>query len=60
MDSPKHFYPISEPLTDVASALMRKLLLVPEYESIAAIPETGPGPPYTLDSLTHIDAAWME
>ena len=24
------------------------------YGSITAIPETGPGPPHTLDSLTHI------
>ena len=30
-------------------------LLVPSYGAISEIPTTGPGPPHTPESLTHID-----
>ena len=54
VESPKHFYAISETLTDMVNALLHKSLPVRAYRSIYATPETGPGPTYTLDSLTHI------
>ena len=54
MGSPKNFCAFSETLTDVANALVRTSLLVPGYGAIYKIPDTGPGVPYTLDSLTHI------
>ena len=35
--------------------LVHTSLPVPAYSAILAIPETGPGPPHIIDSLTHID-----
>ena len=55
MDSPKYLCVFSETLTDVANALVHTSLLVPAYGAILAIPETGLGPPLTMDSLTYID-----
>ena len=55
VDPPKYFCAISETLTDVANALVHNFIPVPAYGVIAAIPETGPVPPYTLYSLTHIN-----
>ena len=55
VDSAKYFCTISETLTDATYALVHTLLPVPAYVSISEIPETGPVPPRTLDSLTHID-----
>ena len=54
MDSRKYFCMFSETLTDVANAPVHTMLPVPGYEAISNFPETGPGPLYTLDSLTHI------
>ena len=54
VDSLKYFCTISETLIDVANVLAHKLLPVPTYRAIAAIPETIPVPPYTLDSLTQM------
>ena len=42
-------------LTDVANALVDSELPVLAYGAISEIPSTGPGPPYTPESLTHID-----
>ena len=42
-------------VTDVVNALVHKSPPVMTYGAIATIHETGPGPPHTLDSLTHID-----
>ena len=55
VDPIKYFYAFSEALTDVANALVHTSILVPAYGAISEIPETGPGPPHTIDSLTHID-----
>ena len=55
VDSPKLFCTFSETLTDVANALVDSELPVPEYGAISKIPSTGPGPPHTPESLTHID-----
>ena len=55
LDSPKFFCSFLETLTDVANALADKGLPVPSYGTISKIPETGPGPPHTPESLTHID-----
>ena len=54
LDSPKFFCSFSETLTDVANALVNTDLPVPSYGAISEIPATGPGPPHTLESLTHI------
>ena len=54
VDSPKFFCAFSETLTDVANALVDSELPVPSYGAISEVPSTGPGPPYTPDSLTHI------
>ena len=54
VDSPKFFYAFSETLTDVANALVNSELPVPSYGAISEIPATGPGPPHTPESLTHI------
>ena len=54
VDSPKYFCAFSETLTDVANALVHTSLPVTAYGAILEIPETGPGPPHTIDSLTHI------
>ena len=55
VESPKYFCTFSETLTDVANLLVHKSLPVPAYGTIGTIPETGLGPPHTLDSLTHIN-----
>ena len=57
VESPKHFCAFSETLTYVANALVYKSLPLLAYGSIFAIPETNPGPPYTLDSLTYINCS---
>ena len=54
VDPLKYFCAISETLIDVENVLVHKSVPVPTYRAIAAIPETSPGPPYTLDSLTQI------
>ena len=55
VDSHKYFCKFSETLTDVANVLVHKLFPVMVYRVIDMVPNTGPGPPHTLDSLTHID-----
>ena len=55
VDSPKFFCAFSQTLTDVANALVESELPVPVYGAISKIPSTGPGPPHTPESLTHID-----
>ena len=55
VDSPEYFCAISETLIDVANSLVHTLLPVPAYGAILEIPDTGPGPPHTMDSLTHIN-----
>ena len=55
VDSPKFFCAFSETMTDVANALVDSELPVPSYRAISKIPSTGPGPPHTPESLTHID-----
>ena len=40
---------------DMVNALIHTSLPVPFYGAITNIPETGTGPPHTLDNLTHID-----
>ena len=52
---PQVFCAFSETLTDVANALVDSELPVPSYGAISEIPSTGPGPPHTPESLTHID-----
>ena len=54
MDSPKFFCTFSETLTEVENALVHTSLPVLWYGAISKIPETGPGPSHTLDSLNHI------
>ena len=54
MDLPKYFCTISKTLTYGANSLVHKSLLVLTYGAISAIPETSPGPHYTLYSITHI------
>ena len=39
----------------MANALVHTLLPATAYGAILAIPETSPGPPHTIGSLTHID-----
>ena len=39
----------------MANALVDSELPVPAYGAISEIPSTRPGPPHTLESLTHID-----
>ena len=39
----------------MVNALVHTLIPVPGFMAIAKIPETGLGPPHTLDSLAHID-----
>ena len=55
VDSPKFFCAFSETMTDVANALVDSELPVLAYEAISKIPSTGPGPPHSPESLTHID-----
>ena len=55
VDSPKFFFAFLETLTDVVNALVDADLPVPYYGAISALPATEQGPPYTLESLTHID-----
>ena len=55
VDSPEYFCAISETLTHLANSLVHTLLPVPAYGAILVIPDTGPGPPHTIDSLTHIN-----
>ena len=55
VDSPKFFCAFSETLIDVVNALVDSELPVPAYGAISKIPSTGPGPPHTPESLTHID-----
>ena len=54
VDSPKFFCVFSETLTAMANDLVDTDLPVPSYGAISEIPETGPGPPHTPESLTHI------
>ena len=54
VDSPKFFCTFFETLTDVDNALVDSELPVPAYGAISKIPSTGPGPPHTPESLTHI------
>ena len=51
---PQVFLCVLETLTDVANALVDSELPVPSYGVISEVPSTGPGPPYTPESLTHI------
>ena len=55
LDSPKFFCAFSETLIDVANSLVNSKLPVPSYGAISEIPTTGPAPPHTPESLTHID-----
>ena len=55
VESPKFFCTFLETLTDVPNVLIHTLVPVPGYGAISKIPETGQGPPHTLDILTHID-----
>ena len=54
VDSPKFFCAFLETLIDVANDLVNSELPVPSYGKISEIPATGPGPPHTPESLTHI------
>ena len=54
VDSPNCFCAFLGTLTDVANALVNSELPVPSYGAISEIPATGPGPPHTPESLTHI------
>ena len=54
VDSPKFFFALLETLTDVANTLVEADLPVPSYGAIYALPATEQGPPYTLESLSHI------
>ena len=54
VDSPKFFCAFLKTLIDVENALVDTDLPVPSYGAIFEIPATGPGPPHTLESLTHI------
>ena len=54
VDSPKCFCAFSETLTDMANALVDSEFPVPSYGVISEILSTGPGPPHTLERLTHI------
>ena len=55
VDSTKFFCTCLETLIDVAYAPVNTYLLVPSYGAISEIPATGPVPPHTPESLTHID-----
>ena len=55
VDPPKLFCAFLETLTGVENSLVYTDLPVPSYGIISEIPSTGPVPPYTLESLTHID-----
>ena len=55
LDSPKFLCTFLETLMDVANDLVNTELPVPSYGAISEIPATGPGPPHTPESLTHID-----
>ena len=55
MDPPKFFFTFFETLTNVDNTLVDTYLPVPVYGVIYALPATDPGPPYTPESLTHID-----
>ena len=54
VESLKYFCAFSETLTDVYNTLLHTSLTITGYGDISKIPETGLGPPHTLDSLTHI------
>ena len=51
----KIFYVFSETLIYVANTPVYMDILVLSYSTISKIPTTGPGPPNTPESLTHID-----
>ena len=51
----KFFFLFSETITGVADSLVHTSFPVLCYGAISKIPDIGPGPPHTLDSLTHID-----
>ena len=55
VDSPKFFCAFLEMLMDVANDLVNTDLPVPSYGAISKIPATGPTPPHTPESLTHLD-----
>ena len=55
VDSPKFFCAFSKTLAYMVNALEHTSLPSPGYGAIVKIPRTGPGPPHTLDSLTHKD-----
>ena len=55
VDSSKFFCTFWETLTDVANARVNTELPVPSHGAISEIPTTGPAPPHTPESLTHID-----
>ena len=52
--STKFLCALLETLTDVANDLVLTSIMVPGYDAIVKNLKIGPGPPYTLDSLTHI------
>ena len=54
VDSPKFFCTFLKTLTDVANALVDTGLPVPSYGAIFNTLATGPVPPHTPESLTHI------
>ena len=55
VESTKFFCAFLETLTDVENALVHTSLIVPGYVAIIKNLKIWPGPPYTLDSLTHIN-----
>ena len=55
VNSPKYFCAFSETLIDVVNDLVHTSLTVLAYGANLEIPETGPGPPHTINSLAHID-----
>ena len=55
VDSPKFFFAFLETLTNVANAMVDADLHVLSCGAFSALPATEQGPPYTLESLTHID-----
>ena len=55
VDPPKFFCAFPETLMDVTNDLVDSEPPVPSYDAISETPSTGPGPPHTPKSLTHID-----
>ena len=55
VDPPKFFCAFLETLADVANTLVDSDLPVSSYGAIYEIPATGPRPPHTPESLTHIN-----